>query len=108
MIGAVLFTVLVILGFFRFQASRLEQHLSNLDKDIERYSAEEVELKQVFSGLASPIKIYGYCKDMLGMDKVKHVEMVRIPAAHVAVVPAPEPQKKWRSNVFSLLGFTVN
>jgi hypothetical protein len=106
--AAVLFTALVILGFFRLQASRLEQFLNNIDKDIDRYSVEEVELKQVFSYLASPIRIYGHCKDILGMDKVKHVEIVRVPDTHVVALPSPESQKRWRSNVFSLLGFTVN
>jgi hypothetical protein len=107
-IAIVLFMALVVLGFFRLHVSRLEQLLNNIDKDIERYSVEEVELKQVFSGLASPIKIYSYCKDMLGMDKVKNVEIVHVPAARVVAVPSPESQKRWRSSVFSLLGFTVN
>jgi hypothetical protein len=107
-ITVALFTALVILGFFRLQVSRLEQLLSNIDKDMERYSTEEAEFKQIFSGLASPIKIYSYCKDMLGMDKVKNVEVIHVPATRVVTVPSPESQKKWRSNVFSLLGFTVN
>ncbi|MDR1622197.1 MAG: hypothetical protein LBS00_07470 [Synergistaceae bacterium] len=106
--AVVLFTAVVILGFFRLQVSRLEQLLSDIDRSIERYSAEEVELKQVFSGLASPIKIYSYCKDVLGMDKVKQVEMVHVPAVRSAAVSSPESRKGWRSNVFSLLGFSVN
>ncbi|MDR1977352.1 MAG: hypothetical protein LBQ42_01320 [Synergistaceae bacterium] len=107
-VAVVSFTAIVVLGFFRLQVSRLEQLLSSIDGSIERYSAEEVELKQVFSGLASPIKIYSYCKDMLGMDKVKQVEIVNVPATHVVAIPSPEPQKGWRSSVFSILGFTVN
>lgn len=106
--AALLFTAIVILGVFRFHVSRLEHLLDNINRGIERYAAEEVELKQVFSGLASPIKIYSYCKDMLGMDKVKHVEMVRVPNTHVATVPAPSPQKNWRSSVLSLFGFSLN
>jgi cell division protein FtsB len=107
-IGVVLFTAIVVLGFFRLQVSRFEQLLSGIDQRIERYSAEEVQLKQTFSGLASPIKIYAYCKDMLGMDKVKRVEMVHVPAVRSVAVPSPKSQKGWRSNVFSLLGFSVN
>ena len=105
---AFLFAAIVVLGVFRFQASRLEYLLNNINRSIERYSAEEVELKQVFSELASPIKIYSYCKDMLGMDKVKHVEMVRVNTSHLASVPPAESQKGWRSSVFSIFGFAMN
>lgn len=105
---AFLFAAIVVLGVFRFQASRLEYLLNNINRSIERYSAEEVELKQVFSGLASPIKIYSYCKDMLGMDKVKNVEMVRVNTSRLASVPPAESQKGWRSSVFSIFGFAMN
>lgn len=104
------FIVITVLGIFRFQSSRLEYVLNNINKGIERYSAEEVELRQVFSGLSSPIKIYSYCKDMLGMKKVKDVEVVRVDTVHVASAPAPasDAQKGWRSSLFAFLGFTVN
>jgi hypothetical protein len=86
----------------------LEQFLHNVDKDIERYSAEEIGLKQKFSILASPRTIYDDCKKRLGMDQVKHVDIIQVPDVHVVAVPSPELQKRWRSNVFSLFGFTVN
>ena len=100
-VAVVFFTTVVVLGFFRLQVSRLEQLLNHIDQRLERYSAEEIELKQVLSGLVSPVKIDSYCKDILGMDKVRHVEILRIPAAHFAATSAPEePQKKWRSSAF--------
>lgn len=105
---AMFFAVIIVLGLFRFQVSRLEYLLNSINKNIERYSAEEVELRQVFSGLSSPIKIYSYCKDVLGMDKVKNVEMVRVDATYTASVPAPGTQKGWRSSLFSFFGFGMN
>jgi hypothetical protein len=102
------FTAIVVLGLLRFHASRLEYLLSNINRGIEHYSAEEMELKQVFSGLASPIKIYSYCKDVLGMDKAKNVEMVQVAAPRVAYAAEPEPQKSWRSSLFAFFGFSVN
>jgi cell division protein FtsL len=106
--AAVLFTALVVLGFLRLQASRLEQFLHNIDRNIERYSEEEVGLEQQFSILASPKRIYDDCKKRLGMEQVQHSETIQVPDVHVVAVPSPESQKKWRSNVFSLLGFAVN
>jgi hypothetical protein len=105
---AVLFTAIVILGFFRLQAAQLEQLLHNIERDIERYSLEEDELKQIFSKQASPLQIYSYWKEKLGMDKAQQVEVIRVPGVYAAIVPPPEPQKGWRSSLFSIFGFTVN
>ena len=107
-VTAVFFAAIVVLGLFRFQASRLEHLLNSINKNIERYSVEEVELRQIFSGLSSPIKIYSYCKDVLGMEKVKGVEMVQVDPVHVASAPVPETQRGWRSSLFSFFGFGMN
>jgi hypothetical protein len=104
----VFFTAIVVLGFFRLQAARLEQLLHNIERDIERYSLEEDELKQVFSKQASPLQIYSYWKEKLGMDKAQQVEVIRVPGVYTAAVPPPEPQKGWRSSLFSIFGFAVN
>ena len=95
------------LGFFRFNASHLEYRLSIVERAIERYSAEETELKQVLSSLTSPIKIYSYCKDRLGMNAARQ-EIVRLPYLTLADAAAPEPQKGWRSSMFAFFGFAVN
>lgn len=106
---AMLFLMVIVgLGVFRFHSSRLEYMLNSINRSIERYSTEEVELRQVFSGLASPIKIYSYCKDMLGMDKAKNVEMVEVDSTYVASVPAPGRRQDWRSSVFAFFGFAMN
>lgn len=99
------FGAVALLGSLRFQASRLEYFLNTVNKNIERYSTEELELKQTFPSLASPIKIYSYCKDMLGMSKVKGVETVRVDAERVVTASRPESQKGWRSSVRALFGF---
>ena len=108
-LAALSFAVIVGLGFFRFNASQLEYRLNSIERSIERYSIEEIELKQTLSSLTSPIKIYSYCKDRLGMSTARQ-ELVRIPYSRVLVadVIPIEPQKGWRSSLFSFFGLTVN
>ena len=103
-LAALSFVVIVGLGLFRFNASQLEYRLSNIERSIERYSSEEIELKQTLSSLTSPIKIYSYCKERLGMSVAKQ-EIVRLPRVLVADIPAPELQKGWRSSILSFFGF---
>jgi hypothetical protein len=107
-VAVLLFAAIVLLGFFRLQAARLEQLLYNIDREIERYSLEEDELKQIFAKHASPLQIYSYWKEKLGMDKAKQVEVIRIPGVYTATLSPPEPQKGWRSSLFSIFGFTMN
>ena len=106
-LAALLFAALVGLGFFRFSAAQLEYRLSSIERSIERYTAEEVELKQSLSGLTSPIRIYSYCKDRLGMHTAKQ-EIVHIPRILRAGAVEPEPQKGWHSSMFAFFGFKVN
>ena len=100
--------LLVILGGFRFYSFRLEYLLSEINRRIEAHSMEEIELWQVFSGLTSPIKVYSYCKDKLGMDNPKKVEIVHVQGTRVAVVPPPSSPKGWRSSVLSFFGSAMN
>ena len=106
-LAALSFTAIVGLGFFRFSASQLEYRLSGIERSIERYSAEETELIQTLSSLTSPIKIYSYCKDQLGMSAAKQ-ETIQVRSVLAADSAAQEPQKGWRSSMFSFFGFTVN
>jgi len=101
------FAAIIGLGFFRFSASQLEYRLSSIERGIERYSAEEIELKQALSSLTSPIKIYSYCKDRLGMNVSKQ-ETVHVQRVLVANVAPVIPQKGWRSSLFSFFGLSVN
>ena len=64
MVGVLLsLTVLSMLGTLRYQAARLAYRLDNLNKAIGRYTLEETVLRQEFSGLVAPIRIYSYCKE---------------------------------------------
>ena len=104
---ALSFTIIVGLGYFRFSASQLEFRLSGIERSIERYTAEETELRQTLSSLTSPIRIYSYCKDRLGMS-VPRQEIVQLPRLLMVNVVAPEPQKGWRSSMFAFFGLAVN
>ena len=106
-LAALSFAAIIGLGFFRFSASQLEYRLNSIERSIERHSAEEMELKQELSGLTSPIRIYSYCKERLGMSTARQ-EIVRMPRVLVADAVPAEPQKGWRSNLFSFFGFTMN
>ena len=106
-LGTLSFAMIIGLGFFRFNASQLELRLSGIERGIERYTEEEAELKQALSGLTSPIKIYSYCKDQLGMTASSQ-ETVQIRSVRLANVSPAEPQKGWRSSMFAFFGFTVN
>jgi hypothetical protein len=99
--------LLTVLGGFRSYSFRLEHLLGEINREIEAYSQEEMELWQVFSSLTSPIKVYSYCKDKLGMDTPKHVEVVRVREVRAAAMPSSSP-KGWRSGVMSFFGFTMN
>jgi hypothetical protein len=105
--AVLLLGLLAVLGGFRVYSFRLEYLLSEINREIEAHSSEEMELWQIFSGLTSPIKVYSYCKDKLGMEAPKHVEIVRVRGPQVAVAPPPNP-KEWRSGVLSFFGFAIN
>ena len=61
---------------------------------------------QEFSGLVSPIKIYSYCKERLGMEKVQVAESLAIPVREGRFVAdrGPEPVKGWRTRFAWLFG----
>lgn len=99
-------TVLSMLGTLRYQAARLAYRLDNLNKAIGRYTLEETVLRQEFSGLVAPIRIYSYCKERLGMEKVRVAETLVVPArgGHFAAERVPEPTKGWRSRFAWIFG----
>ena len=106
-LAAFFFAMMAGLGFFRFSASQLEYRLSSVERNIERYATEEIELKQALSGLVSPIKIYSYCKEQLGMIAGKQ-ETVRVERVYLANTVPDEPQKGWRTSMFAFFGLTAN
>jgi len=108
----VTFTIVIlgILGLFRFNAAQLELRLGRLERNITRYSIEETELRQILSGLTSPIRIYSFCREHLGMVAAGTQEVVHIQRVRMAASPAPqsESQRGWRYSMFAFFGFTAN
>ncbi|NLL36819.1 MAG: hypothetical protein GX256_04775 [Fretibacterium sp.] len=98
--GFFLILNLILLGGIRFHSASLLRHLESINSSIESYSEEEAKLRQEFSGLVAPIKIYSYCKEELGMEKVAQVETldVRIPPAHLASEPEAIPNP-WKASL---------
>jgi len=105
--AALSFAVIAGLGYFRFNAAQLEFRLSNMERSIQRYTAEETELRQVLSGLTSPIRIHSYCREQLGMVAARQ-EIVHIPRLIAARTAVPEPQQGWRSSMFAFFGLNMN
>ena len=98
--------VLFALGALRYQAARLAYRLDALNREIGRYSLEETALRQEFSGLVSPIKIYSYCKERLGMEKMQVAESLTVPMQErrFATDRGLEPVKGWRTRFAWLFG----
>ena len=70
----VVIILIIGLGILRFHAARLAYYLESINQSIQRYSDEEVTLRQELSALVAPIRIYSYCKESLGMQKVMKAE----------------------------------
>ncbi len=98
--------VLSVLGMLRYQAARLAYRLDGLNRTIGRYAMEETVLRQEFSGLVAPIKIYSYCKERLGMEKVLVAETIAVPVRGDVFVAErlPEPAKGWRARFAWIFG----
>lgn len=74
------FVILLVigLGVLRFHAARLAYYLESVNQSIQKYSEEEVSLRQELSALVAPIRIYSYCKESLGMQKVVRAETIPV------------------------------
>ena len=96
------------LGFLRFHAARLANYLDTVNKSIQKYADEEVVLRQELSGLLAPIRIYSYCKENLGMQKVLKAETlpmrVRGSVLAASKKDSKTENKGWRSGLAWLLG----
>ena len=106
-----LFVVIVLiigLGILRFHAARLAYYLESVNQSIQKYSDEEVNLRQELSALMAPIRVYSYCKESLGMQKVMKAETmpVRFRGRDLTASQKNEPAKRqsWRSSLAWLLG----
>lgn len=74
----VVISLVIGLGILRFHAARLAYYLESVNQSIQKYSDEEVTLRQELSALVAPIRIYSYCKESLGMQKVLKAETLPI------------------------------
>ena len=94
------------LGMLRFHAARLAYHLESLNRSIQKYADEEATLKQELSALVAPIKIYSYCKEHLGMQKVSRAETlpIRWQGERVAMRHTPTEKQGWRASLAWLFG----
>ncbi len=96
------------LGFLRFHAARLAYYLDTVNKSIQRYTDEEVVLRQELSGLLAPIRIYSYCKENLGMQKVLKAETLPVRPRGTALTASKKNSKQeltgWRSGLAWLFG----
>ena len=109
MLGLGIVISLVIgLGILRFHAARLAYYLESVNQSIQKYSDEEVVLRQELSALIAPIRIYSYCKENLGMQKVLKAETlpVRMRSGNLAASKSSSGSglQGWRSSLAWLLG----
>ena len=99
--------VIMGLGILRFHAARMAYYLDSLDLSIQRLSNEEAALKQEISALAAPIKIYSYCKEQLGMQKLAEAETLPVHLREARVArkkDAPQEKEGWRMRLAWLFG----
>ena len=104
----VVISLVIGLGILRFHAARLAYYLESVNQSIQKYSDEEVILRQELSALVAPIRIYSYCKENLGMQKVMKAETipVRSRTSNFAASKSDTPSRLqgWRSSLAWLLG----
>ena len=105
---SVVVCLVIGLGILRFHAARLAYYLESINQSIQKYSDEEVVLRQELSALVAPIRIYSYCKESLGMQKVTKAETlpIRMRNENLAASQKNSPSQRqgWRSSLAWLLG----
>ena len=106
----VVICLVIGLGILRFHAARLAYYLESVNQSIQKYSDEEVILRQELSALVAPIRIYSYCKETLGMQKVLKAETLPI-RSRIGTLTASRMKKNnasevkgWRAGLAWLLG----
>ena len=104
----IVISLVIGLGILRFHAARLAYYLESVNQSIQNYSEEEVKLRQELSALVAPIRIYSYCKENLGMQKVLRAETlpVRMKSGGLAASKSGGGSglRGWRSGLAWLLG----
>lgn len=93
------------LGMLRFHSARLAYRLESIERSIQRHIDEETALRQELSALVAPIKIYSYCKEHMGMQKVTKAESLPIRLRETPVARRPSLERQgWRVDLAWLFG----
>ena len=105
---SVVVCLVIGLGILRFHAARLAYYLESINQSIQKYSDEEAVLRQELSALNAPIRIYSYCKESLGMQKVTRAETLPVIMRNENLAASQQNQPShlqgWRSSLAWLLG----
>ena len=100
--------LIIGLGILRFHAARLAYYLESVNQSIQKYSDEEVMLRQELSALVAPIRIYSYCKESLGMQKVLKAETLSVRVRSTGLAASnnnnDSTRTGWRSSLAWLFG----
>lgn len=101
-------SLVIGLGILRFHAARLAYYLDSVNRSIQKYSDEEVMLRQELSALVAPIRIYSFCKESLGMQKVLKAETLPIRTRGSELAASKRDNNNqltgWRSSLAWLFG----
>ncbi len=104
----VIIGLVIGLGILRFHAARLAYYLESVNQSIQKYSDEEVVLRQELSALVAPIRIYSYCKESLGMQKVVKAETLPVHMRNEGLAASRKTVTPnnggWRSSLAWLFG----
>ncbi len=96
------------LGVLRYHSAQLAWYLESVNQSIKKYSDEEIVLRQELSALLAPVRIYSYCKESLGMEKVLRAETISIRSFEKTVTANKnndaDQNKGWRSHLSWLFG----
>ena len=105
---SVCIALVIGLGILRFHAARLAYYLESVNQSIQKYSDEEVVLRQELSALVAPIRIYSYCRESLGMQKVMKAETLPVRSRNTGLAASrlnsPSGLQVWRSGLAWLFG----
>ena len=93
----------------RSRNTRLAYYLESVNQSIQKYSDEEVILRQELSALVAPIRIYSYCRESLGMQKVLKAETLPVNSRNTELASSrknttPSIMTGWRSGLAWLFG----
>ncbi|MDI9369566.1 MAG: hypothetical protein GX181_01585 [Synergistaceae bacterium] len=75
------------LGVLRLYSFRLECRLNAVNRQIESYNNHQVLLKHELSTLKSPVRIFGFSKEEMGMTFASNVRVLKVEGEYYANAP---------------------